>query len=239
MFLPGQATRMAALVAAMACAAVLLLLVRQNKAAHWYLFIVILVPVTAASIASAVGRNVFVIRYLIFTHLFVLIAIAATVGMIRDTFVRNAAAIFLLVIGSSIYFDSWRSLNIESKPGMHAAVQYIQARRQPGEPVIACSSLLYFPAQYYLRDRLTCHLYSSGAAISHNQGGPFTVPEDLINFEQIDNARSGRVWVISGGWSPAMVPIPQDWRSENRKTFPEVYAFQGNITVESFVVPRR
>jgi mannosyltransferase len=237
MFLDGSPSRSWAVAAALICAAGLIALVWKGGAGNWYVFCLAVVPYALGAGASfALDKNIFLVRYLVFAQLFLLVGSAALIGMIGDIWVRTILAAFLVANGAAIAADSWLSLRISTKPGMRAAVAYIEETGARNEPVIVASPMLYFPAAYYFHDRTRCHLFSAGGRPAHFAGGPITVADDLIRHEQIAKLGPGRAWVIAG-WGGGSIPVPSHWKLASRDEFPEVFDFQGTVVVESYDIP--
>jgi mannosyltransferase len=237
MFLGGSASHLSAGIATCVCAIGLAALVWKKGAAEWYVFCLAVVPCAFGATASfAMGKNVYLIRYLVFAQLFLLVGLAALVGRIRDPWLRNLIAAFIIANGVGVYIDSWSRLDIASKPGVRAAVAFIEANGRADEQVIICSPMYYFPASYYFADRTRCHVFSDGAPLAYFAGGPFVTNDDLMFDEEINKLGPGRVWLIRGGWSPAALTIPPRWQLSRRESFQGVPGFEGVVEVEAYDV---
>ncbi len=236
-FFDGYATEpgLAALASIAACVGVLAGLVWRAGAVQWYVLVLVVVPYLSGAASSfALGRTAFMMRYLLFAQLFLLVGVAMVVARIRDRLIRSAIAGILVFNGAIICIDSWLEADILSKPGMRAAVAFIEANRRPNEPIIVSGPLLYFPALYYLRDRSACHVYSDGVPFPHHLGGPVAINEDLIFDDQLEKIGPGRVWMIydSGGR-----PSPTSWKVKIQRTFAEPFATHLQETVALFEIP--
>jgi mannosyltransferase len=238
MFIDGSAGDLQSIIAGLLLLAALVALVWKGLAGQWYVLSLTVVPYAMGAIVSFVlGQNVFLIRYLVFAHLFLLIGIAALVGRIRDAPIRNAVAGLLIANALAITIDSWWRLDIPSKPGVRGAVEYIEENGHPNEPVIVCGPMLYFPASYYFTDRGRCRLLSDGAPLPHNRGGPITTRGDLCLVSEIDKLSTGRVWVIRGQTWGLQLRTPSNWRLVDEKQFQGLW--QGTFEVDGYDILSR
>jgi mannosyltransferase len=239
MFFEGPAGDFASLIPTAILVAVLVVLVWKAGPGEWYVLCLAVVPYClGAAVSFVIGRNVFILRYLVFAQLFLLIAFAVLVSRIRDRLVRGIVAMVLLVNCLALDVDAWLRMDIVNKPGLKGAVEYIEANWRPGEQVVVCSPSLYFAASYYFVDRSRCHLFNDGTPLPHNTGGPFVVPSDLISTDRIAELRSGRIWLICGGAVGIDLPRLASWQLSSTREFKGVAGYEGNIVVEMYEIQR-
>lgn len=238
MFLDGGAgaSSASASVAAACCAAILLGLALAARPGHWYALLLAAVPFGAGAAVSFLGRNIFVARYLVFAQLYLVIGLAALVAEARVIRVRYALAAALLVAGVVVDVAFWLNLDVERKPGLRAAVAYVERHRKPGEPVIVTLPNLYFPTAYYMHDRPACRLVTDGRLVPHYNGGAFVEESDLILTRDLARFGPGRVWVVSPEPRAARFDAPVKWRLIDDQEFREVFQFNA-VFVDQFDVP--
>ncbi len=216
--------------------AVLVVLAWRSTAGHWYLLAMAVGPPVMCVAVSATGSNILLGRYLAYSQVFWAVALATLLWRIPSSVAKSGLAYGLVMSAAAYQVAFVEQLDIPRKPGMQAAVAFIEARRKSGEPVIACSTLLYFPAQYHASDRTDWHVYRSAGDIPHFAGAPVLVPGDVIVRRQLDEIGAGRVWVIdtTGRWAASDMPVPATWRMDELAWFREVYSFQHDVVVKQY-----
>jgi uncharacterized membrane protein len=220
---------LAGLAVAFALFAVLLTLARTREAGAWYVVSLAVVPIVAGIAASLIGKNILVLRYLVFAQLFLLIGFAAAIAQIFGRWQQVVLA--LAVAGSLGIFGVATAIeDSPRRPGIRGVVEFIESHRRPGEEVIVSVPVLYFPAQYYFHEPAICHLFNDGSPLPHYSGAPIVVPGDLIKPEQIDQLSHSRVWVVASADSIG-IPVPSHWRLLGQKSFPEVFGRHGDPRV--------
>lgn len=218
---------------ALVALAVMSLLVRP-LAADRLLFSIITSSFGLAIVYSYFGRNIFIDRYFTFTHVFIAIVLARVVCRITNRTMRICATVWLVINLALLFVMLHRRLEIPNRPGMHGAAQWIDSMRQPSEPVLATSPMIYYPLLYHLADKKTCYLLAEYAALAPHEGGAFAKPTDCISQEQLAALQGGRIWLVTGGWRGKPIEPPLNWKMLEERSFQEVYEFQGLITVQEF-----
>jgi hypothetical protein len=234
----GSAFSYAVVVTAVCGFAVLAILWRGG-AGQWCAACLALVPLGMMSLASSTGSNLMIVRYMAFLQPFLLIAIAAAIWRIPIDWLRDLIASAVVAAGLLLHVDFVDSLDIPNRPGASAAAAYIDAHRAPGEPVIACSPLLLFPALYHARQREGWHVYSNRPELPHYAAGPVIVAGDIFSDHDMDAVRAKRAWVVtsSGDWAGWGLYIPPAWLQTSEQRFPEVYGFQNDVKVLCYEIP--
>lgn len=182
-------------------------------------------------------QSIYQDRFFVFAHLFILIGWAGLCSRVPRTAWRTAAifaAVFFLTV-SSLHYR--RELNIPAKPGARAAAHYLFSARQEDQPVIVSSPFIYFAISHYAEQdfaRDIPRLYSETHELAHFAGGPILTPTDITG-PAVFTADSNTLWVVDTtgfGSQPLAVPFP--WRAVAEQTFPEVFPYQGTITVTQY-----
>jgi hypothetical protein len=231
-----------AVIAVVVCGAALLALLWKAKAGDWYVVCLTAVPVCVSiSVSVLLGRSLIITRYLAFVQPFLLLSFAVLLSRLAGRLPRNIAACVLIVGGLTVHVGFLYLLDIPKKPGAQAAAKYVAMHRHSGEPVIACSTLLYFPMLYHSQNRTGWQVYYDGDNIPHYLGSAAIIPEDIITRDQMEAIRSDRAWVVSssGAWARRPMHIPPHWVYESEERFPEMYLFQKDIAIIRYTIPRQ
>ncbi len=223
--------RQSLLLAADLCLLGLWMLRRKARAAEWYIIASAMAPLLLSYVFSAPST----LRYFLMSQLFLLIGLAALIWRLPHGMKRVFAVAASLILFVGIYSDFWSAMDISNKPGARGAAEFLQQQRRPGEPVVICMPLFYFPILYHSPDRSGCFVYSDGRPMPHHFGTAVLTAEELITEEQLRAFRSQRAWVVNmanGNWGTRTVPIPPNWTAKGRHVFTEVVRLGDVIVVE-------
>jgi hypothetical protein len=222
-----------ALIVAGLCAFVLLALLWKGGAGQWCTALLAVVPFALISLVSYASSNLMIVRYMAFLQPFILIALAAVLWRIAIGALREVVAYIVVSAALLLHVDFVDSLQIANRPGARAAAAYIDARRAPGEPAIACSPLLMFPTKFHSCNREGWHVYSDRREIPYYAGGSLITDGDIFYEADMDAVRAKRAWVIttSGNWARWALYIPPKWVRTAEQRFEEVYSFQNDVVV--------
>jgi hypothetical protein len=220
------------------CGAVLVALLWKARAGEWFVFTLALVPFVLSLLVSLLDTKVFHLKFLLFAHLFLLAGLGVVLGRSpwRPARALICAALFSAMFADSIWFR--QKLDIPGKPGARGATEFIVRRRQPEEPIVVCSPLLYHAMLFHAPDSRGYFLYDDGHDIRHDEGAAVLTPDIKIDSLQLGEAAAARVWVVNldGGsyYGHQAVPVPDAWIPVQCESFPEVYGFQGQIVVVAY-----
>lgn len=192
------------------------------------------VPTGLAVASSLIGTNVMIARYFAGAQAMFLIALASVlsqlpIARLRRGLLGGVVALFCMAHGA----DLIRS-GLFKYPGIEAAVASMESARAPGEPMFATSSLVYFPASFYARQRDALRLIDGPAGLPFYLGGPVIRREDRITREELERLTGDRVWVLAGR-TPQSYPLPGKWKIEHQETFRGAVRFQEMLRVISYV----
>jgi hypothetical protein len=223
------------------CALAVLVLLWQREAGEWLTACLAVVPFALISLVSSVSSNLMVARYMAFLQPFLLIAIAAALWRIPIEWLRNLIACTVVAAGLMLHVDFVKSLDIGNRPGAGAAAANIDSQRGPGEPVIACSPLLMFPTLFHSRHRAGWYVYSDRPAVPYYAGGSMLTDTEVLFDRDMDAVQAKRAWIVTtaGDWARWGMHIPATWVKTSEARFREVYAFQSDVTVDCYEIPRR
>ncbi len=229
----GRITERQALVAADLFVLAVLFLWRRAGPPEWYLLCCGLGPVLLSVLVTLLDTRIFCFRFLLFAHLFCVAGLAVVLCRIPCPLARSLAigAVAVFFFGVAIRYQI--ILDPEHRPGARGAAEYIESQRRPGEKVIVCSALFYFPLLYHAGSAEGWHLYNDGRPVVHYFGAAALTDADYISADQIRRLGAGRVWVVNifgGQWGDFIDPIPDHWVRCAAHTFREVRTL-GNIEV--------
>ncbi len=97
-----------------------------------------------------------------------------------------------------------------------------------------------FPTQYHSRDRRGWYISSDQPHIPLYAGGSLLAPGEVLRESDLKALRGGRAWVVtsSSGWGGWGLYVPPRWKKLGDERFPEVYAFQNDVRVICYEIPK-
>ncbi len=131
--------------------------VRKTQSPHKWLVLVALLAPFGGSIAFALlaklkgeASSVYLIRYFLYASTFYTIALAVWLTNIRRVKVAYVLLVIYLLCNLGAFIHYWQDLKITEKPGMNAAIRYLQSYAHPTDHLIAGTSFEFFNLKYYL-----------------------------------------------------------------------------------------
>jgi len=212
-------------------------------------------PGTWALVSGAVGsavlliavslavRNLFFPRYLVLAHLAWLVLLGTAVARLPPAQGFRPVVAAVLGAGSAAVLWVFLSSNTRfwSSPGMRAAAAWVESQRRADEPVVASTTLVYFPLLYHMRDRGACRMYPDAFTLkTHYFGTAALLPGDVLAAEELRAMQGGTAWLVGvggGGWGRWEVPVPREWRFLQGRRFREALPVQGEVVVEQYALP--
>lgn len=238
----------------MGCVLFVWLLFRKKSRAATMLLVIASAGTFALSIlTSMVSQSIYQDRYFLVIHSFLLILLTLGLGSIKPRWLSvvttSACAAFLLFNT----YQHYQRLDLPRHPGVQGAVATIAASARPHDPIIIGSSFIFFPVDHYVSEKYsrpefcfgcilrppprltTPHLYSESRALSHFAGGPILRPGDSVGPEVFQDPATISLWVVdTSGFGGSNVSVPPEWRKTSEATFPEVFAYQGDIFLKHY-----
>jgi hypothetical protein len=222
------------------CVTLILALLWKARLIDWYLVTATVIPFALSAFVSAVDTKIFHLRYFLFANLFLLASLSSLLSRLHHATERRLLYAWICAAAAWICIAFRIGLDASNRPGARACVAILAQHRKLGEPVVVCSSLLYFSVMYHAEDRRMWYLYNDGQDVVHYEGGAIIRPEDLIFDKDLRAISAPRVWVIDmTGWGRREVPIPTEWSLRQEHSFPEVYKVQGDILLREYTTTRR
>jgi uncharacterized membrane protein len=225
------------LVVAIPCGLGVVALLWRASPGHSYVFLAATMPFACSVVLSQLGTRVFVMRYHIFAHLFLLAALGVLVWRIPFRLERILVAGLVLLNLAWAHARFCETLAIHHRQGAKGAAEYIAAHRAPRELVVICSPVFFYPMLFHApENRGGWKLYTGGKKLTHYNGEPILIPDDLIGVEAINASSAGRMWLVQvdGAWANDIVPPLPRWALRSEQRFREVFDFQGTVIVQEY-----
>ncbi len=206
--------------------------------ACWLTALAGIIPFVLSIGLSFLGTSLYQDRFLVFSHLYVLIALAVLIIGIKNTVLRSLLVIAIVIFFIFSSFNYWQELSIVNKPGAKAAVTFIHKNNQKEEPVIASSPFIYFSVLYYAQEEIplgsSLKLYSQQSGHLHFAGEPILTKDDIVGPEFYDWSPDS-FWVVdTTGFGSGPLKVPHKWRSVKSRSFPEVFIHQGEVSATQY-----
>jgi 4-amino-4-deoxy-L-arabinose transferase-like glycosyltransferase len=222
-------------------AAVLILiwyfLAKVKEKEKWLIFLMLVGPFVG-SILFSLSSTIYLDRYFVFASLFLVILISISFNQINRFAVRRLLIAVFIIASLAAFFKNWKDLNIDNKPGMAKAAEYINDHATKEDKIYVGSSFVFFTFKYYNETGIKPLLYSSGSldTIPHFSGTALLTDEDLIlNFNQA--AKDDTVWLLwTTGFGGNKPNVPGSWRIVVDREFEDVPGFKGKIIITQYHV---
>jgi len=120
-----------------------------------------------------------------------------------------------------------------ARPGIQAAVRFVESELSDHDQVVVESTLVYFPAQFHSQHRDQLRLLEEESEGSYFTGGPVLRLRERVAFSAISSS-CWRLWVISRD-ATAPIPSQQDWEFYGCHYFPGTAPFQDNTSATQYV----
>ncbi len=211
-------------------------LIKIQSPIKWLIFLLVFFPFLFSTLLSF-KTSIYLDRYFIFTLPFYLILIAAAIFSLENKIIRNAF-IVIAILGSLVSFPSrWISFEIEKKPGMAAAANFLnQEVDNNKDKIFVGSSFVYFTFKYYNQTEVHPLLFVPGE-LPHFSGTALLSPEDTFADFNQETKKGDVAWMINttgfGNYQPS---LPKNWLKIEEKGFQDTYDYRGWIIVDKYQV---
>ena len=208
----------------------------KPRAVKWQVAAAALLPVGLSVLVTKFGgTRVFYSRYLLFAHLFILISLALLIGQVHSRWARRTVGGLLLLFSLVLDLRFIEKVDLPSNPGASAVAAYVEGRREPDEPVVVCSPLLYLPLRYHLGDVPGWVQY--GGQPVHWHGWSAIRSEEVMSHDRLRAFQGQRLWVVDlvgNNQYRISVPVPADWVARRRVRFRDTYGLHVEIVVVEY-----
>lgn len=177
------------------------------------------------------ASSVYLVRYFIFCSSFYLILVAIFLSTMR---IRQIGMLFTaILIAANVYsvWNYWDVLQVQTKPGMAKASEFLAVNVEPQHKVFIGSSFEFFNYKYYNRTPVKPLLFTDGHYthdLPHFAGTAILTDEDLVlNFADV--TKSGdTIWLLwTNGFGGSKPNTPTNWTQIDEKGFAEVRPYPG------------
>jgi len=197
-------------------------------------------PLLGVALYSVAVRNILGVKYLAFAQVFLLIAWAMLAGRIPCRSGRLAVTIGLLV-----WSEFWCWMFTETRswqatlPGVSGAVEYLEQRRLPEEPVIVASPFIFVIAQKYSQHPEGIYVKYSGDHRGDMLGGPPLLESEYRDISRHFHGPGDRAWGIDvfelfGPESRFEARPPGEWVLVNQQGFREAHGLPCLVAVREY-----
>jgi hypothetical protein len=160
---------------------------------------------------------------------------------------RRLLASIFVIVSLAVFFKNWQDLDVKNlflsrqvnkKPGMAKAAEFINERATPNDEIYVGSSFVFFTFKYYNQTGIKPLLYSSGklSTIPHFSGTALLNDGDLIlDFKQAPADKT--VWLLwTTGFGGSKPNVPGNWSIVSEQEAQDTPGFKGKIVVTQYHV---
>lgn len=199
-------------------------------------------PFAGAALYGIAVRNIIGVRYLIFAHVFLLVAASLLCARIRRPSVRSM--ICLLLVGWTGYW-AWSygaaRASIAQSQGVMGAVAYLEQKRQKGEPIVAGSPFVHPIVQKYSRHPDEVYTIKYSDHRNNILSGPPLRETDYWDSKMSLEPSLRRIWAVDSyglfrrGDRNQVAFSGSEWRLESQEEFRERNGLAFILAVRSYV----
>ncbi len=235
--LPNPTHWMFVLVAIFTVWVIIRLIWKQSQTEKWLILAGFLAPFAGAMLFFVLAKiqgtesSVYLVRYFIFCSSFYLMIIALWLSKFKIRQIGMLFTAILLVVNIYSVWNYWDELQVQTKPGMAKAAEFLTANVEPQHKVYVGSSFEFFNFKYYNRTSVKPLLFTDGHVthdLPHFAGTAILIDEDLVlNFSEA--VKSGDVvWLLwTNGFGGTKPNVPTNWVQLDEKGFAEVRPYVG------------
>lgn len=132
-------------------------LVRKAASAYtWLVVLATLAPFAGSLLFALLAKlkgqdsSVYLVRYFLYAATFYAVALGVWFAYIKNNILRYTLLGLYVLACLASFFYYWNNLHVQTKPGMTAAVAYLQSNISPADKLYVGSSFEFFNLKYYL-----------------------------------------------------------------------------------------
>jgi mannosyltransferase len=212
-------------------------LIKSVATEKWLIVAAFLAPFGGAMLffllskVQGTNSSVYLVRYFIFCSAFYLIIVALWLSKIKVKQIGFLIAGILIAANLYSVWNYWNELQVQTKPGMAAASQFLTANVEPEHKIFVGSSFEFFNYKYYNQTAVKPLLFTDGHYthdLPHYAGTAILTDDDLVlNFTQATKP-GDTVWLLwTNGFGGSKPNIPSNWTQIDEKGYPEVRPYVG------------
>ena len=223
------------LIIAQAVLATVLFLLVQRRLGSRFLGWLVLSPYVVAVAWSLADGNVFVSRFLINSHICLLVGIAVLTATVPNPWLRGTVAGGLIALSLWPAYEQRLHRTRQSEvAGMPKAVEMLRGSKADDEPVLVCNPMLYLNLCVYNDGLKNTFAYNPGHGFPHFQGAPVMREDEYFGPAALEDAEIEWVWTLDaenwlgGSWKTR---LPAEWTLQHERSVPEWY---GTLVIRSY-----
>ena len=195
-----------------------------------------LVTVLLALTASVIGRNIVIPRYFLFAQTLAVCGLATLLWRLPAPGPRGLATAAMLLgfgwlgLGVAERRDRWAA-----RPGFPAAIAFLDAHRESGEPILAANPMVQITAAATARSGKDLFVLGSPSSFSHFHGVGAVQAAEFASPDQAAAASASRIWLLDAiRWTGETnrVPVPDGWTLVRAESFPDWSGTDAEIVVQ-------
>lgn len=214
---------------------------KQKETEKWLVLAGFLAPFAGAILFLLLAKlqgnssSVYLVRYFIFCSSFYLVIIAIWLSNFKIRQIGLLLTAILLVVNVFSVWNYWDVLQVQTKPGMAKASEFLTANVEPQHKLFIGSSFEFFNFKYYNRTPIKPLLFTNGNYthdLPHFAGTAILTDEDLIlNFAD-GVIQEDVVWLVwTNGFGGSKPNVPNNWVQLDEKGFAEVRPYVGTWVI--------
>lgn len=239
--LPNPTHWMFALVAIFTVYIIFKFIWKQSETEKWLILAGFLAPFAGAILFLILAKlqgnssSVYLVRYFIFCSSFYLIILAVFLGNIRIRQIGIALTAILIALNVFSIWNYWDELQVQTKPGMAKASEFLATSVEPQHKLFVASSFEFFNFKYYNRTPVKPLLFTNGNLthdLPHFAGTAILTDDDLVlNFSEASK-QGDIIWMIwTNGFGGEKPKVPSNWIQIDEKGFAEVRPYVGTWVI--------
>ncbi len=214
---------------------------KQKETEKWLVLAGFLAPFVGAILFLLLAKlqgnssSVYLVRYFIFCSSFYLMIIAVYLSNFRIKRVGLMLVGILVAVNIFSIWNYWNELQIQTKPGMAKAAEFLTANVEPSHKIFVGSSFEFFNYKYYNETSVKPLLFTDNHHVHdlpHYAGTAILTEEDLVlNFSE--SAKQGdTIWMLwTNGFGGSKPNVPANWTQVDEKGFADVRPYVGTWVI--------
>lgn len=236
------------LVTALSLIVIVYFLRKAKESYKWLLVLNLVIPFMGAGLLS-LKNPIYLDRYFVFASVFASVILALALSYIPGLVYRRLITTIFVIFTLVKFFSNWTELGVKNlvtqrqinyKPGMAAASQYINNNVQADDKIYFGSSFIFFTFKYYNHTRIAPKLISTGplSTIPHYSGTAILTEDDLILEQRLhEQKKNDNIWLVwTTGFGGSKPNVPGNWRQIDQNAFKDTPDFKGEIFITHYQI---
>lgn len=211
---------------------------KTQEKAKWLILMAITAPFGGALLFLIIGylrdaeSSVFLVRYFLFASVFFTIALGMWFTQLKPSLLSKVLLAVYVLANLFAFVLHWNDLNVNERPGMRGAAEYLRSNVAFGDKLYIGSSFEFFNFKYYNKTSVKPLLYSGGNRdiknLPHFAGTAILTNDDLLPDFSESTQRGDRVWLLwTNGFGGTKPETPVNWEQIDERGFAEIRPYLG------------